>query len=40
MDRIDELGQKSPEIPRPIVVKMDVLREVIRLNPLALEVGR
>lgn len=40
MDRIDELCRTFPDVPRPIVVKADVLREGIRFGPLALEIGR
>ncbi len=40
MQRIDELCEKLPSIPRPIVIKTDVLREGVRFTPLALEIGK
>lgn len=40
MGRIDDLCAKFPEIPRPIVIKTDVLREALKFTPLSLEIGR
>ncbi len=40
MKRVEELCRKFPEIPRPIVIKTDVLREGIKFTPAALEIGK
>jgi hypothetical protein len=40
MTRLDELCGKFPDIPRPIVIKTDLLREGVRFTPLVLEIGR
>lgn len=40
MTRIDELCERFPDIPRPIVIKTDVLREGVRFTPAALEIGK
>lgn len=40
MHRVDDLCERFPDIPRPIVIKTDVLREGIRFTPVALEIGK
>ena len=40
MKRLDELCDKFADIPRPIVIKTDVLREAVKFTPVALELGR
>jgi hypothetical protein len=40
MKRVDELQDKFPEVPRAVIIKADILREGIRFNPLALEIGK
>jgi hypothetical protein len=40
MDRLEELSQKFPDVPRSIIIKTDVLREGIQFTPVVLEIGR
>lgn len=40
MKRVEELCEKFPEVPRPIVIKMDLLREGVKFTPLAMEIGK
>jgi hypothetical protein len=40
MDRLEELSQKFPDVPRSIIIKTDVLREGIQFNDAILEIGR
>ncbi len=40
MSRLDDLQAKFPDIPRSIILKMDLLREGIRFTPALNEIGR
>ena len=40
MERLEELREKFPEVPRSIVIKTDVLREGVRFTPDILEIGK